>query len=214
MHNENKQQACIEEAGNIIHSYSLPTRHYGLKRLLIALAALFIILLSSIILHTTTPRTYKFKEVTCAGFSTPELEERCNFDIISLSWLPHECYDAQLSAEFESIRTWEYYYDDLAEHIVPFDEVRVGLNARDVRDGSFGRLGWYSTWEQHLHHCIFIWRKLERATASSEMVDELSASEEHAKHCGMQLMEASSRNISLGTVNTLIEFKQLSCKYL
>lgn len=153
--------------------------------------------LAAFLLRTGSPTS--IKSTSCAGKTAEELQRDCAFDIISFSWLPPECFDAELSAEWEDLRTWEYYTSINGTEVVPIETVRLG------------HLELYSTWEQHLQHCIFMWRKFNRAVAEGRPVDGYSGANQHTLHCGTQLMEAARTDEPLDSVNSFITIKAPEC---
>ncbi|KAB5572420.1 hypothetical protein GE09DRAFT_1216984 [Coniochaeta sp. 2T2.1] len=109
----------------------------------------------------------------CGNSSTTAIARGCKFDIISFSWLPPACYDADLVAEFEQYRNWTWYEDVQGKRPVPKSEV-----VRGERESV------HVYWDYHLVHCTFMWKKMHRALARGGWVDSLIADYEHTRHCG------------------------------
>lgn len=50
----------------------------------------------------------------------------CLYDVTSSSWLPPECYDAELINEFLALRDWVWYYNVQGNIAAPREEVLAG----------------------------------------------------------------------------------------
>ncbi|KAI8626502.1 hypothetical protein F5Y19DRAFT_488049 [Xylariaceae sp. FL1651] len=84
----------------------------------------------------------------------------CIFDILAAAWLPPHCIDADLTAEFEASGdepdgSWKYWLD--RNHTQEIDVLELGDHADDP-DFRF-----YNNPEWHTVHCLFYWRKQQRA---------------------------------------------------
>jgi hypothetical protein len=98
--------------------------------------------------------------------------------MISFTWLPHECYDAELSAEFMSLNNWTWALDANGTTLVPYDEVAVG----NITNG-------WVTWEYHLTHCLYTWKKLVRHLERGGAMDWYVMSFDHTRHCSKLLLQ-------------------------
>ncbi|KAL9625644.1 MAG: hypothetical protein Q9160_000357 [Pyrenula sp. 1 TL-2023] len=156
----------------------------------------------------------------------------CHFDPISFSWLPDACYDADLSAAFlelgnaTPVTNWNYYppinsTTTKSPSLVPAD--------RDaVLAGEYPFL--FVSWEYHLYHCTFMWRKLHRAILSGRPIDSYIGGMGHTGHCERMLMEGigalpdetgrhgiklmeqvGGTRMRLNTTNTIISSKWPDC---
>jgi len=142
--------------------------------------------------------------VTCEMPPGRALAQGCKFDIVSFSWLPEPCYDAELTAEFLALKAdgWKWY--ELLE-VPPSDRLRRvdGLSNfggaggqlqvprevsfATVQTGSYPEL--FVTNEYHFYHCIFAWRKLHRALEGFANMDGYVGSLQHTNHCGQMLSD-------------------------
>ena len=111
--------------------------------------------------------------------STPE-EARaagCHFDAMNFGWFPSQCWDAELYHEVAHGRNWTWTTMDNSP--VSMLEAETGNHAELL-----------TTWDFHLIHCVYAWRKFTRAVLKGNPLDEWSARYMHAKHCGHELLEA------------------------
>jgi hypothetical protein len=101
----------------------------------------------------------------------------CHFQLWSYSWVPHDCFDADLHDDFVELHDkegWRYYRNttgtaELSLEEVPLEEVLVG-------EGD----GLYSTWGQHYWHCAFYLRRFFRATGG---ITNRDRDRHHSVHC-------------------------------
>ncbi|KAK0616936.1 hypothetical protein B0T14DRAFT_568502 [Immersiella caudata] len=117
----------------------------------------------------------------CGNSTSEALSRGCVFDALASAWLPPECRDDELTAEFNQsgpgvAGAWPYW---------AHDNGTVPLTTTDL-----ARLGdtngvWYSTREWHLVHCNFYWRKLLRARQNGRpLVETRYDNMGHIVHCG------------------------------
>ena len=132
----------------------------------------------------------------------------CHFDIMSFSWLPAACYDTELSYNFTyaypNVTTptrWQWYEDEYGGKPVPL---------ADVETGNYKKL--YVTWEYHVVHCVFMWKKLHRAVNSGGRVDSYVGNLAHTEHCARILLD-QDEDMGGGSdiVNTAIRMKFPTC---
>ena len=112
----------------------------------------------------------------CGTTASEARQLGCQFQIWSYSWVPSECYDGTLVAEWLALRDWEYYDDKGTRgKLVNFTtEVLVAEGDRKL----------YSTWGQHYWHCAFTWRKFLRAALGSGVgITDQDLDAHHAEHC-------------------------------
>jgi hypothetical protein len=133
---------------------------------------------------------------TCGNSSDHAAALGCKFDIMSFSWLPVDCYDEELSTEFDQLQRWEWFSD--------YRDLESSVRAEDVRQGKFDHL--FVTQEYHFHHCAFMWRKLHRAAMGIHSVDSYIWNYRHTEHCSNMLLLGN-----ITTVNTKIVTKFPRC---
>jgi hypothetical protein len=126
---------------------------------------------------------------TSCGFSVQEARERgCQFDMMSFSWPPNECYDQELIQNFESLREWHWFQDAQGTEEVTRAEVLLG--EADALFVSF---------EYHRAHCVFMWEKLHRALGKGGFVDSYIGNYNHTSHCAYMLLMEVENSLALNT---------------
>ena len=194
---------CSETTVNLREEIDMKTsvpRHFSttLKvfRALCAtiLAVLTFILLLSINIYVTNAAP---SSITNCGTSASEaLSLHCQYDPMSFAWLPPACYDSELTSEFLQLQDWSWYPDLKSTKAVP-------LSA--VFKGEFDYL--YVSWEYHLTHCAYMWKKMASAIESKSPLDGYIADIGHTNHCAEMLTKDRPRNLT----NTLIYTKFVDC---
>lgn len=124
---------------------------------------------------------------------------------MSFSWLPPACYDAELSYDFTyaypnatAPNKWNWYEDLAATRPVPISRVEAG---------DYEAL--YVSWEYHLVHCVFMFKKLHRAVEQGLKIDGYIGNMGHTEHCGRTLL--GDRTMDPASVNTMIRQKFPTC---
>ncbi|KYK54911.1 hypothetical protein DCS_06872 [Drechmeria coniospora] len=111
----------------------------------------------------------------------------CKYDALSVSWLPPQCRDDELAAEFNRAGPgpngeWSYWADRNQTRPLTVDEV-AALAAKPVEDAQF-----WTTFGWHVSHCSFYWRKEHRMREKGFQVEHRYDKESHVKHCHMTFM--------------------------
>lgn len=101
----------------------------------------------------------------------------CVFEMTGFSWLPKECADPIVEAEFLNAKDLQYYRDMNYTQEVSLEEVRRG-------DGP----GFFVKQDYHLAHCGFLFKKLHRAISQGKKVDGLISPVHHTGHCVHMLL--------------------------
>lgn len=122
------------------------------------------------------------------GSSVAEAQKRgCEFDLLSYSWTPVECIDHETAAEFtewagsdeRKLGPWPFFEDLNARIRVPDTDslsVRVGVETR-------------SSQEQHLGHCIFWMRRMDRIREGKGRLTARGDGLKHTMHCTTSLLD-------------------------
>lgn len=153
--------------------------------------------------NATEAKAYKLaaqqdRTKNCGASRAEAIARKCAFDVMSFSWLPQGCYDADLTQQFLAMRNWTWTTEEDGKLVVPFDEVIQGLHSE-----------LYVTWEYHIFHCAFAWRKFHRALESGVAVDSYLANVNHTHHCSETLMKGTQ--FDLQERNTIIRTKFVQC---
>jgi hypothetical protein len=113
----------------------------------------------------------------CGNNPTTARERGCHFDIMSMIWIPHECYDPELTEEFASEKDWEWSLHENGTDLIPAEEIRKG----DIRKG-------WVRFEYHITHCLYTWRKvIKQVERGGAPIDGYVSNHTHTEHCSMML---------------------------
>lgn len=117
----------------------------------------------------------------------------CEFDVLSLSWLPPPCRDVALTREFASSGPgaegkWDYWADVNGTVSLTLDE--VAALAEQPNGVVYTSLGF------HVLHCSFYWRKQWRVTngIGALAMEARYSPQSHVKHCEHVFMLEGSRD--------------------
>lgn len=161
-----------------------------------------IITLSALVVVQSLRRTpylpIQHTNVTCGNSAEDAISRGCHFDVTSFSWLPEPCYDKDLAEEFISLTDWHWYRDEAATMEVPLDVVAKG-DQRDL----------FVSMRYHVVHCMYTYRKLQRAMLRGTPIDDYMGKPEHADHCSRIVL--TSTNGTLEELNTVIQLHFPSC---
>jgi hypothetical protein len=121
------------------------------------------------------------------GFTTAEgITRYCKFDEIELCWLRLECIDFELTHEFTTASrsdkggVWLYLTELDGKHrLINGTELLMLIEP--------GRTIWF-TYEQHVAHCVFAWRKQFRQRFTGIVMPMTASDEGHIRHCGEMFM--------------------------
>ncbi|EQL03602.1 hypothetical protein OCS_00682 [Ophiocordyceps sinensis CO18] len=177
-----------------------PTRRQGMSRTAYtALWCIFIpwnmILLAGGIYGLTThlQNSSPVKAISCdCGASIEEAAALgCKYDTLSVSWLPPQCREDQLTAEFDQAGPggeWHYWADrNMTE---PLTVQQVGaLAAKPIDQAQF-----WTTFGWHVSHCSYYWRKEYRMRQRGLEVEHRYDRESHIQHCHMAFMSRAPLN--------------------
>lgn len=122
---------------------------------------------------------------SCGGSTSAEAIKRgCIFTPMAVAWLPPQCLDMELSAEFDEAGPdgkWHYWKDANGTVFMSWEEMAMLPDS----DGVF-----YTTQEWHIAHCMFAWRKHYRSQLTGTVIEARSNGIRHIAHCeGIMKME-------------------------
>ena len=188
---------------------------------IIASTALMSMLLSGLalhFLHILSPTSENYLPLpgtrfgSCGDSPSSARHANCTFDIMSFSWLPAACDDAELTMEFSRVREWTWWLDTNRTTTIPFEEVALGFHHK-----------LFVTREYHMFHCTYMWRKLHRGLLKAQendekrgIVDSYIGSYDHTSHCEMMLigMGEDGREINKSVTDTAILLKFPQCVWI
>ncbi|KAF2239437.1 hypothetical protein EV356DRAFT_499560 [Viridothelium virens] len=120
-----------------------------------------------------------FTPLPCGKTPTEALARGCHFDIIATAWLPPKCIDYELAAEFEALHPWQYFPN--ANGSDPF------LNDSDTLGMQTGLI--WTTHRWHAAHCVYMWKKLNRALIGGWNTDAETVQQAHTNHCTVAVLD-------------------------
>ena len=135
------------------------------------------------------PDISSLKPKDCGNNPTTARERGCHFDIMSMIWIPHECYDPELTEEFASEKSWEWSLHENGTDLISEEDIRKG----DIRKG-------WVRFEYHITHCLYTWKKvIKQIERGGAPIDGYVSNHTHTEHCSMML---SLRSIPAERWNT------------
>jgi len=121
----------------------------------------------------------------CGSSISEALSLECQFDTVSASWLPAQCRDDELTAEFDRAGPggkWEYWADmAMTRQLKP---EQVGALVDKPEDEAYV---WVS-WGWHVSHCSFYWRKQVRMAERGLRIERRYSDKSHVAHCQQVFM--------------------------
>ncbi|KUJ15562.1 uncharacterized protein LY89DRAFT_558015, partial [Mollisia scopiformis] len=120
----------------------------------------------------------------CGNSDQEAIAMGCKYDHIAVDWLPNNCIDAALTAEFVTAGpgpggAWDYFSDYAG--LQRMNESEVEIYARNGKD-------YFVTRQWHIAHCSFVWRKQWRSKFTSTLIEPWNDKEEHIEHCNEYFM--------------------------
>ncbi|KAF8855962.1 hypothetical protein BDZ45DRAFT_486145 [Acephala macrosclerotiorum] len=169
------------EAKKLKRSRSMLYLYIGLLAMIEALAFIAYIQVSKIDVASSslpTPTTWKH----CGNTSKQAIANNCVLDFIAGAWVPNECYDPELEAEFFNIKDWHWYADADGEQELSIESIRKNGGPNPI----------YVSLEYHWVHCAYTWRKLHRARIMQRPIDTHVGDYEHTVSKSTSLSHISS----------------------
>lgn len=173
-------------------------------------AVLFNIILCTALLSHRTPKLNGTDIHTCGNTSTEARSNNCVFDILGYNWIPRRCYDAETAVEFNE---WVH---DPARKFGAFPFFTSGDASQRIKDMSElsdrVHIKTFTTQEEHVGHCVFLLRRLERARYSAFQHETLGGYA-HVEHCSKQILAGlqGENPGDVGRVRSIFEVGFISC---
>ena len=123
----------------------------------------------------------------------------CRFESNNLAWVPPECYDEQLSAEWDA-EDWFY----------GVNSSKTPITKSELLEGNLDHV--WVTWGQHIAHCALLVRKFQRAVMFNWPLDNWTSSYEHTAHCARSYTEWKLM-AHPQEVNAVVKLKFPACGY-
>jgi hypothetical protein len=115
----------------------------------------------------------------CGTSVVEAITRGCIYDELAITWLPPDCRDTELTDEFsrsgpEPNGTWPYYADEAG--LIPLGLSEVSLYADNTKH-------FYATYEWHIVHCNYSWRKMFRSITNKVVLEPGRNNLGHISHC-------------------------------
>lgn len=149
---------------------------------------------------------YKAGTAQLCGNSPEEAEAAgCVFDLMTVSWLPLECYDGELTTQFMEEGPWDFYLSNSTRpEALPEERVKIpSLEAISKTT----ELMWTDR-RFHVFHCIYGWKMMHRAIERGWKMESSLATYHHTEHCSDTLANTS---VPLSSVITRVELSYPAC---
>jgi hypothetical protein len=132
----------------------------------------------------------------CGSSIAEAISLGCKYDDLAVAWLPPYCRDDELLAEFNRSGhgpggSWYYYADDdnkMTSRLLSKTEVSM-LAEQPLEKAHF-----WTTWEWHIMHCSFYWRKEFRMRNRGFTVEARYDKEIHVQHCQNVFLDRTPLN--------------------
>ncbi|PVH72015.1 hypothetical protein DL98DRAFT_434033 [Cadophora sp. DSE1049] len=137
--------------------------------------------------------TQNFTPLPCGNTPTEALTKGCHFDLVATAWLPPKCIDYELAAEFAALHPWQYYSHRNGTDPLPNDADILGMVTGNI----------WTTDRWHAAHCLFMWKKLNRAIVRGWMTDAETVKLAHTDHCVMNILNMEDPNAIRGVMEVI-----------
>ncbi|UNI24994.1 hypothetical protein JDV02_010705 [Purpureocillium takamizusanense] len=127
----------------------------------------------------------------CGATIEEAVSKGCKYDALSVSWLPPQCRDDELTFEFNKAGPggeWLYWADRNMTQPLTLNKIGA-LADKPIQDAQF-----WTTFGWHISHCSFYWRKEHRMRDRGVEVEHRYDRESHIKHCHTAFMARTPLN--------------------
>ena len=124
----------------------------------------------------TLPAPPRKKWLTCGNSTEDAKALGCEFDPLTVAWIPKPCFDREVSQEFMADYPWRAYSDKTSSEII--DKSQMGEYTAPKY--------YYTSAREHAVHCLFAMEKLHKAYqrhGNGLYLDSESTKLMHTKHC-------------------------------
>ncbi|KAA8651034.1 uncharacterized protein ATNIH1004_003727 [Aspergillus tanneri] len=180
---DTSSESLLRDASDLDHETPLPRRQrwkiflHRFKTILYITLAIYGVI--SLLLQTVRYiQSQQPINCECGSSTTEAVSKGCKYDTMSAAWLPAACRDDELSAEFDRMGPgpngkWYYWADENRTQELTMKELSL------LPDSN---LPFFTTWDWHVAHCTYRWRKqLRPGFLFSKM--NIEAAYGHVTHC-------------------------------
>ncbi|XPS73895.1 hypothetical protein M3J09_006027 [Ascochyta lentis] len=152
------------------------------------------------------PAGYKAGTTQPCGNSSSEAEAAgCVFDLMTVSWLPLECYDSELTAQFMEEGPWVFYLSN-STRPEALPEEREQIPSLEAISKTT-ELMWTDR-RFHVYHCIYGWKMMHRAIERGWKMESSLATYHHTEHCSDTL---ANTTVPMEAVITRVDISYPAC---
>lgn len=135
-----------------------------------------------------------FTPLPCGKSPDEALARGCHFDMIATAWLPPKCIDQELVVEFMASHPWQYFRNQNGTEPLPTDADSLGSQTAGLI---------WTTHRWHWAHCLYMWKKLNRALVHGWMTDGETIKQGHTDHCTKTILSRKEPDI-VGSIVEII----------
>jgi hypothetical protein len=204
LQDENSSPILIEK-GLGVSWRSWITRSRFIFSLIITLVSLSIVYVWSTSIQFRIQAQNRPRITHCGSTPAEARALGCKFEVHNFAWVPPDCFDDQLAAEWDADPSWAFSRNMTAQpNISPPD-----LYTRE--EGESGDLQHAIVpWRQHVAHCAFIMRKYQRSVMMNRPMDNWTYSYHHTSHCADNFLRW---DIDPWNYNSVLHLKFPECDY-
>ena len=125
---------------------------------------------------------------TCGTTADEARALGCQWDIMTLSWVHPDCFDAELTREFEELGPWQFYWSSTPGKETPEPEMLSPIPPELVNEQ---KERMWTDRRYHIIHCIYTWKLMHRAMERGWKIQGELASYHHTEHCSQALANTS-----------------------
>jgi hypothetical protein len=125
---------------------------------------------------------------TCGTTADEARALGCQWDIMTMSWEHPDCFDPDLTREFEELGPWQFYWSSRPGKEVPEPEMLSPIPPELVSEQT-ERI--WTDRRYHIMHCIYAWKMMHRAVERGWKMQGELTSYHHTEHCSQSLANTS-----------------------
>lgn len=135
----------------------------------------------------------RFTPLPCGKSPAEAVARGCHFDIIATAWLPPKCIDYELASEFAALYPWQFFHHQNGTDLIEDDPDTLGSQTGLI----------WTTHRWHAAHCLYMWKKLNRALVQGRLTDGETIKQEHTDHCSKTILNMKDLD-SIGSILEVI----------
>ena len=175
---------------------TLPKDRRAGRNLLRYSLGILAVLVSLIIFIIYSSHLFPRTELHCGNTTEEARSLGCEFDLLSYSWTPKQCFDRETALEFKEWllspdrfpRSWPFFEDRNNSQWVP-DEAALSERVHILS---------YAPNEEHFGHCVFMMRRLHRINSGGAgRANSRIKRYKHTEHCTNTILDAAFSQLDL-----------------